>query len=127
MIRLLMTISALTLALSGCVSGSRPAAAPAPARSPIMMVPQVMAPTGLDGVIGAPAAALTRRFGSPRIDLGEGDVRKLQFAGSNCVLDIYLYPVAAGAEPTATHVAARLRHGGTAVEPSACVREVESQ
>lgn len=127
MTKLLVTISAITLALSGCVSGPRPAAAPAPARSTIVVVPKVMAPAGLEGVIGAPAAALTRRFGSPRIDLGEGDARKLQFAGANCVLDIYLYPMAAGAEPTAAHVAARLRQGGTAVEPSACIREVESR
>jgi hypothetical protein len=86
-----------------------------------------MAPAGLAGVIGAPAAALTSRFGQPRIDLAEGDARKLQFAGPTCVLDIYLYPVAAAAEPTATHVAARLRQGGAPADPGDCLREVEQR
>jgi len=78
-------------------------------------------------VIGAPVAALTNRFGQPRIDLAEGDARKLQFAGQSCVLDIYLYPVAAAAEPTATHVAARLRQGGAPADPGECLREIERQ
>jgi hypothetical protein len=96
-------------------------------RSSIVVVPQVMAPQGLEGVIGSPAAALTRRFGQPRLDVPEGDARKLQFAGAQCVLDIYLYPVAAAAEPTATHVAARLRQGGAAADAGDCIREVESR
>jgi hypothetical protein len=85
-----------------------------------------MAPAGLEGVIGSSAPALVRRFGPARIDLLEGDARKLQFAGSACVLDIYLYPVHAGAEPTATHVAARQRAGGAAVDQGACIREIEA-
>lgn len=119
------------LLLGGCVGGSgggRPAparsAATAP-RSNIVVVPQVMAARGLEGVIGLPADALTRRFGQPRIDLAEGDARKLQFAGAGCVIDIYLYPLAAAAEPTATHVEARLRQGGAPADPGACIREVE--
>jgi hypothetical protein len=116
--------------LAGCAGGGggsprRPAPAPGAPRGSIVMVPQVMAPAGLEGVIGSPAAALTRRFGSPRIDLAEGDARKLQFGGPSCVLDIYLYPLAAGAEPTATHVAARIRQGGAPADPGACIREVE--
>lgn len=91
------------------------------------MVPAVMAPKGLAGVIGSPAAALTRRFGQPRIDLAEGDARKLQFTGTACVLDIYLYPVSATAEPTATHVEARIRQGGAQTDPGACIREVEGR
>lgn len=114
--------------LAACAGGGAPApasrAAAAP-RSTVVVVPQVMAPAGLGGVIGSRADALTRRFGEPRIDLAEGDARKLQFAGSSCVLDVFLYPVAAGTEPTATHVAARLRQGGTAVDAGACIREVE--
>lgn len=88
-------------------------------------MPEVMSPQGLGGVIGARADTLTRRFGPPRIDLAEGDARKLQFAGPTCVLDIFLYPVAAAAELTATHVEARLRQGGAAADPGACIREVE--
>ena len=133
-------LACLTLAalmLGGCGgggSGPRPARASTVAaksqgapRSSIVVVPEVMAPAGLEGVIGAPAAALTRRFGSPRIDLAEGDARKLQFAGAACVIDIFLYPTTANApEPTATHVEARLRQGGAPTDAGACIREVEN-
>lgn len=126
----LIALAALALLLGGCAGGAgtptpRSPTAAAPVRSNIVMVPEVMAPAGLEGVIGSPATALTRRFGNPRIDLVEGDARKLQFAGSQCVLDIFLYPVAASAEPTATHVEARLRLGGAAADAGACIREVE--
>ncbi|MET4132474.1 hypothetical protein ABIE62_001609 [Porphyrobacter sp. MBR-155] len=127
MIRRVIALTALGLALSGCVGGARPAADRAAPRSAIVVVPQVMAAQGLGGVIGSPAGALTRRFGAPRIDLAEGDARKLQFAGPSCVLDIFLYPLSAGAEPTATHVDARLRQGGATVDQGACIRELETR
>lgn len=117
----------MALLLGGCAGSPKPAVAPTTPRSTILVVPQVMAGQGLEGVIGARADALTRRFGTPRIDLAEGDARKLQFAGPNCVVDIFLYPVSAGAEQTATHVDARLRQGGAAVDGGACIREVERQ
>lgn len=123
----------MSLSLAACASGSagprpaRPATASGSApRSTIVVMPEVMAPAGLAGVIGASAPALLQRFGTPRIDLAEGDARKLQFTGPACVLDIYLYPLAAaGAAPTATHVEARLRQGGAPADPGACIREVE--
>jgi hypothetical protein len=128
--------AAIAALLAGCAGGSRPAAprpaiATVKARSSIVVVPQVMAGQGLGGVIGSLGGALTSRFGTPRIDLVEGDARKLQFAGSACVLDIYLYPAAAAAaaaaEPTATHIEARLRQGGAPADPSACIREIEGR
>ncbi len=124
-----LAVAALALMLGGCASAPKPAARPAvaPPRSTIVVVPQVMAAKGLEGVIGSQAAALTRRFGQARIDLSEGDARKLQFAGPACVLDIYLYPPRAGADPTASHVEARLRQGGAAVDAGACIREVEGR
>lgn len=127
MIKPLAALTALGLAVSGCVGGPKPAAPlpPQPVRSGVIRVPQVMAPQGLEGVIGMGATALTQRFGSPRIDLAEGDARKLQFVGQTCVLDIYLYPPRIGVDPTAAHVAARLRQGGAAVDQGACIREVE--
>lgn len=118
-------LAALALTLGGCASVPKPAPTPAPVRTGVVRVPQVMTPQSLEGVIGSPAAALTRRFGEPRIDLTEGDARKLQFAGSSCVLDIYLYPLRVGADPTAAHVEARLRQGGAVVDQGACIREVE--
>ena len=129
-IKAAIVLAALGLGLSACASGgpARPAAsASAPQRSSIVVLPEVMAPAGLDGVIGSPAGTLTQRFGTPRIDLAEGDARKLQFAGASCVLDIYLYPPRPGAEPTAAHVDARLRQGGAAIDGGACIREVEAQ
>ncbi|MEO5586776.1 MAG: hypothetical protein ABIQ81_03680, partial [Novosphingobium sp.] len=47
---------------------------------------------GVEGVIGATTTQLTREFGTPRLDVWEGDARKLQFSGTPCVLDVYLYP-----------------------------------
>lgn len=123
----------LASALAGCAGGSGGAAPSRTAsmggapRGSIVVVPEVMAAAGLEGLIGTPAAALTRRLGAPRIDLAEGDARKLQFAGRACVLDIYLYPLSAGAEPTATHVEARLRQGGAPADPRACIREIEGR
>jgi hypothetical protein len=129
----------LAAALAGCVAGQGPPPSPArPAlaavarsaatpRSRIVVVPEVMPAQGLAGVIGAPATALIRRFGAPRLDLAEGDARKLQFAGRGCVLDIFLYPLAIDAPLTATHVEARLRRGGATTDPGACIREIEKR
>lgn len=82
---------------------------------------------GLEGVIGAQANTLTRRFGAARIDLTEGDARKLQFLGRDCVLDIYLYPRMANSEPVATHVEARSRRDGGDTDRADCIRTVERQ
>lgn len=95
-----------------------------PVRQPIVRpppVPQVQQLPGLEGVIGATAAELTRRFGAPRLDVLEGDARKLQFTGTPCVLDVYLYPPAAGREPQATFVDAR-RSDGRDVDRAACIQ-----
>lgn len=76
---------------------------------------------GLEGVIGANASDLTRQFGQPRLDVWEGDARKLQFTGSACVLDIFLYPSARGRDPQATYVEARRASDGKDVDRAACV------
>lgn len=131
MIRSAAVLMILGAALGGCAAAPKPLRSSAPSlggpRSSIVMVPQVMAPAGLEGVIGSPATALTGRFGTPRLDVAEGDARKLQFTGATCVLDIYLYSIAATAAPTATHVEARLRQGGAALDAGTCIREIESR
>lgn len=76
---------------------------------------------GLEGVIGATPAQLTSQFGQPRLDVWEGDARKLQFSGSPCILDIYLYPAAQGREPQATYVEARRASDGQDVDRASCV------
>lgn len=126
--------AALVLLLSGCAAAvprpaeNRPATrAPAPRAAP----PQrpgfrpatPLAAPGLDRVIGAGPGQLVRLFGAPRLDIVEGDARKLQFVGPACVLDAYLYPPAPGREPAATYVDAR-RDDGHEVDRAGCVAEL---
>lgn len=98
----------------GLSSVRRPAPAPPPPA-------KVLSLPGLEGVIGATAADLTRQFGGARLDVAEGDARKLQFSGSPCVLDVYLYPPATGKEPQATYVDARRASDGQDVDRAQCV------
>ncbi len=76
---------------------------------------------GLEGVIGASRDDLVRQFGPARLDVVEGDARKLQFSGDACVLDVFLYPTAAGREPEATYVEARRASDAQDVDDLACV------
>jgi len=131
-------VLALAVALSACrTAGTGPRAGTAPpkpvvvrknkprqpVRPPITRPPpvaQIQQLPGLEGVIGRNSAELTRQFGAPRLDVWEGDARKLQFAGTACVLDIYLYPSAPGREPQATYVDARRTYGRD-VDRAACI------
>ena len=127
---------AFALVLAGCGgSGTAPVKSVStvpvphrPARTPVRppgrrLPPpaQVQALPGIQGVIGATPGDLVRQFGSPRLDVWEGDVRKLQYSGTACVLDIYLYPVAPGREPQATYVDARRPSDGQDVDRAACI------
>lgn len=82
---------------------------------------------GLEGVIGASSAELGRQFGKARLDVIEGDARKLQFSGRACVLDIYLYPTVPGREPIATYVDARRASDGQDVDRAACVAALRAR
>jgi hypothetical protein len=100
----------------------RPAHPPQPVRAPPRPEAQVLRLPGLEGVIGSDARALTAEFGSPQLDVREGDARKLQFSGEPCVLDVYLYPPdKGGGEPRATYVDARRASDGQDVDRAACV------
>ncbi len=122
---------ALMLVLSACASGGggvRPSPSAPDARQPVRAPitrpvhdPQFRMEPGLEGVIGATQAQLSRQFGSPRLDVWEGDARKLQFSGTPCILDIYLYPTKSSREPLAAYVEAR-RGDGRGVDKAACVR-----
>ncbi|MFT4026480.1 MAG: hypothetical protein QM676_06730 [Novosphingobium sp.] len=101
------------IAVTSPVRVAQPPAVPPPAR--------VQSLPGVEGVIGATTAQLTREFGTPRLDVWEGDARKLQFTGTPCVLDIYLYPSAPGREPQATYVEARRTTDGRDVDRAACI------
>lgn len=132
-----LAMLALVPLLGACASagGGVPVRAPAgppkkaepaltvPARPPEKMGPReavVHMMPGLEGVIGGTPAQLVRQFGQPRLDVWEGDARKLQFSGAACVLDVYLYPKTRGAEPQATYVEARQPAGGDA-DRASCV------
>ena len=45
-----------------------------------------------------------------------------QFAGTACVLDVFLYPLRQGGEPVATHVEARRASDGQEVDRAACAQ-----
>ena len=113
--------------LSACSSssGGAPVVSAIPTQTQAMRAPQVMRETGLESVIGEEAVSLARRFGEARIDLTEGDARKLQFVSERCVLDIYLYPLARNTAPVATHVEARQRVGGADADRAGCIADVE--
>lgn len=83
--------------------------------------PRFQSIPGLESVIGASQKELVHQFGEPRLAVWEGDARKLQFTGSACVLDIYLYPTSNSREPLATFVDARRASDGQDVDRAACV------
>ncbi len=119
---------AALLTVNACASGPSTPPATASARaapSAQFRAPQLMRNAGDNDIIGQSAAALTNRFGIARIDLVEGDARKLQFVSASCVLDIFLYPLEAGRAPVATHIETRLRRGGMRTERASCIAEVE--
>jgi len=110
--RRLAVIAGLALPLAACAGP----AIPRPATSPAVVAPPptVVKPVQNNALIGSSADAVGRMFGKPRLDVTEGAGRKLQFAGSNCILDIYFYAPRAGAAPVATHVDARTPDGRNA-------------
>ncbi|GMN02543.1 hypothetical protein [Erythrobacter sp. MTPC3] len=122
----------ILLVLPACAGGGF---IPAPSNAPVFQGagnaraapapnPAVRQNVGPADLIGLTAGALKSRFGQARIDLAEGDARKLQFAGRSCVLDIYLYPGQRGVQPVSSHVAARLKDSGNAVDPGSCAAEI---
>lgn len=95
------------------IAGCAPAPQPIPA-------PPLLSTAGLDRVMGKDARTLTALFGEPGLDIREGPARKLQFASDVCVLDLYLYPPAAGSVPVVTYVDAR-RPTGEDFDRASCV------
>ena len=66
------------------------------------------------------AGELIQYFGKPRLQIVEGESTRLQFAGPNCFLDIYLYPPERGSGPAkATYIAAHNAQGAS-VDAQTC-------
>ncbi|WP_338427064.1 hypothetical protein [Sphingopyxis kveilinensis] len=112
----LAAIAGLALTLGACAGPAIPRPAAIPPSAP---PPTAVRPVQNNALIGNSVDAVGRMFGKPRIDVTEGAGRKLQFAGSRCVLDIYFYAPRAGANPVATHVDARTPDGRNA-EVNSC-------
>ena len=91
------------ISLTACVEMPPQATAPPP--------PKPVQQSGLERVMGQNAEMLRALFGEPDMDVREGTARKLQYVGSACVLDAYLYPSAAGRDPLVRYIDARLPNG----------------
>lgn len=107
--------AALLLALAACATPPTPVA-----RTAAPVTSTRVPPRSSDGVIGLGAAQLQALLGTPVAQLSEGPARKLQFAGTACVLDAYLYPPERGGEPAVTHVDTR-RPTGEDIDRAACI------
>ncbi|HEX2813912.1 MAG TPA: hypothetical protein VHO04_14650 [Sphingopyxis sp.] len=105
----LIAVAMLAATLGGCAG----AAVPRPAQPAVRPAPPPTPPriTQNNSLVGHAANAALSLFGKPRLDVKEGMGRKLQFAGSPCILDIYYYAPKQGAEPVATYVDARTPDG----------------
>lgn len=104
-------------------SSSRPQPRPPIVKPPAAQIQNI---PGVAGVLGATEPELNRQFGAPRLDVWEGDARKLQYGNTRCVLDIYLYPLEAGTEPQATFLDAR-NEAGQDIDRVACVNALRKR
>jgi len=120
--RRLAGIAGLALTLGACAGPAipRPSTPPPATQQPTTVVK----PVQNNALIGNSADAVGRMFGKPRLDVTEGAGRKLQFAGSNCTLDVYFYAPRAGANPVATHVDARTPDGRNA-DVNSCAQSLQ--
>ncbi|MEL0154878.1 hypothetical protein [Sphingopyxis sp.] len=106
----LAALAGLSLMLGGCAATAVPRVTPPPTSSaPAPLNPPRV--TQNNALVGRDANSALRLFGKPRLDVSEGAGRKLQFASSACVLDVYYYAQRSGAEALATHVDARTPDG----------------
>lgn len=134
-IRALAGLCALAPLLAACAStggtaSTRPIKGGGTVREPVRAAPRD--PTfqtirGLEGVIGANETSLVGQFGPPRLNVWEGDARKLQFTGKACVLDVFLYPTAQSREPLASYVDARRASDAQDVDRAACVAALKQR
>lgn len=110
---------------SGCAATSTGAGASSTA-STLPPPPSTAFDTrGLENILNKRDDELVALFGVPRLDIIEGQARKLQFTNERCVLDIYLYPPQnnAGTERLSNYAEARDRDGNAA-DPRACMNDL---
>ena len=107
---------ALSLMLFAAACAPRPQQASAPPPEPAVQ-PQ---PQEQNSLAGLTAQELVGRFGSPALQIREGNSLKLQFRGPRCVMDAYLYPTGNSGTLKVTHVDTRLPSGGD-MDQAACI------
>ena len=77
------------------------------------------------GLIGLTPEQLVERFGSPALQIREGNSWKLQFRSASCVLDAYLYPAPGQQTPyRVTYVDTRTRSLNS-INQLACIASLE--
>jgi uncharacterized protein YceK len=109
--RRLIALSIMLL-LAGCATAPQQT----PASQPLVETQQI-APGSL---IGLTPQELVAEFGTPALQIHEGASIKLQFRGSSCVMDTYLYPSGNLGMLKVTHVDTRLPSGSD-MDQAACV------
>ena len=103
----------LLLLLAACATS--PQRAPAPAPTVVQVEPEQQS-----SLVGLTAQELVGRYGTPALQIREGNSLKLQFRGRRCVMDAYLYPSGNSGTLKVTHVDARLPSGGE-IDQAACI------
>jgi|SRR6476469_14222 len=106
------TIFALSLLAAACAP--RPQAGTPPPQ------PVTPAPEESTSLTGLTAQELVGRFGTPTLQVREGNSLKLQFRGPRCVMDAYLYPSGGSGTLKVTHVDTRTPTGGD-FDQAACI------
>ena len=104
------------LAVAAC---ARVPAKPEVPAAPVVAQPQ---PRESGVLIGLTANELVGRLGKPALQIREGNSFKIQYRGSRCVLDAFLYP--SGGQHRVTHVEARTG-AGVDTHQADCIRSLE--
>lgn len=102
-----------SLALLAAACAPRPQETPAPQ-------PPAQQPQETSSLVGLSPQELVGRFGRPALQIREGNSLKLQFRGTRCVMDAYLYPSSGSGALKVTHIDTRLPSGGD-IDQAACV------
>jgi hypothetical protein len=111
--RRLVILSAMLL-LAACATAPQQPETPPSAPQPQPQPPET------SSLVGLTPQELVGRFGPPALQVREGTSLKLQFRGSRCVMDAYLYPSGGVGALKVTHVDTRLPTGGD-IDQAACV------
>ena len=103
----------LTLLVAACATRPEQPAT----QQPVPVQPQAQEQGSL---VGLTAQELVGRYGSPALQIREGNSLKLQFRGRRCIMDAYLYPSGGSGTLKVTHVDTRQPTGGD-IDQAACI------